>query len=88
MSLEDNFLRLDPYNFNTQEEFNSFYYGGNMQDLIGKQVTIKPLEDLKGILLGIVISKMGIEYQVRYFLNGTAYSEYFFDWEIEVNSDK
>lgn len=25
MASEDNFLRLDPYNFDTEEEFNKFY---------------------------------------------------------------
>ena len=26
MASEDNFLRLDPYNFDTQQEFEEFYY--------------------------------------------------------------
>lgn len=26
MASEDNFLRLDPYNFDTEEEYKEFYY--------------------------------------------------------------
>lgn len=32
MALEDNFLNLDPYNFDTEEEFLEFHYGTQKQE--------------------------------------------------------
>lgn len=32
MALEDNFLRLDPYNFDTEEEYNEFYNNERIED--------------------------------------------------------
>ncbi|MCM1338774.1 MAG: hypothetical protein NC191_03790 [Muribaculaceae bacterium] len=32
MAFEDNFLRLDPYNFDTEEEFNEFYNDERIED--------------------------------------------------------
>ena len=32
MANDDWFLRLDPYNFDTEEEYNEFYYGEEKDD--------------------------------------------------------
>lgn len=49
MALEDNFLRLDPYNFNTEEDY-SEYIGGNnlmtneLNQIVDEMLQIKDLE--------------------------------------------
>lgn len=55
------------------------------EKLINKPCEIMPFENLKGIILAIYITKKGVEYQVRYYLNGEQKTEYFFDWEIVIN---
>lgn len=54
-----------------------------MIDKIYKRCKIVPLENENGIITAIYITKRGIEYQVRYFLNGEAKHEYFFEHELE-----
>lgn len=56
----------------------------NFQLYINKCCIIKPLENLYGVITAVFITKKGIEFQVRYFLNGKSECEYFFDWEIQV----
>lgn len=55
----------------------------NYQELINKPCKIKPFENLDGIIIAIFITKKGVEYQVRYYLNGEQKTDYFFDWEIK-----
>lgn len=49
---------------------------------IGRVCEILPMEKLEGRVLAIVISRQGIEYQVRYILNGDCKTEYFFEDEV------
>ena len=39
---------------------------------------IIPFEKLKGTIIAVFITKKGVEYQVRYYLNGEQKTEYFF----------
>lgn len=55
----------------------------NYESLINTSCLITPLEDLKGTIIAVYITRKGIEYQVRYYLNGEQKTEYFFDWEIK-----
>jgi len=59
----------------------------NYEDLINKPCKIIPFEYLKGVLLAVFITKKGVEYQVRYYLNGEQKTEYFFNWEIELQEE-
>lgn len=52
-------------------------------DLIEKPCKIKPFENLSGTIIAVYITKKGIEYQVRYYLDGEQRTDYFFEWEIE-----
>lgn len=40
------------------------------KELINKPCIIIPFENLQGIITAIFINKKGVEYQVRYYLNG------------------
>lgn len=51
--------------------------------LINCSCIIKPFDDLEGTIIAVFITKKGVEYQVRYYLNGAQKTDYFFDWEIE-----
>jgi hypothetical protein len=53
-----------------------------IDDVINCDCEIKPFEYLKGTIIAIFITKKGIEYQVRYYMNGEQKTDYFFDWEI------
>ncbi len=55
----------------------------NYENLINSPCKIKPFEDLDGIIIAVFITKKGVEYQVRYYLNGEQKTDYFFDWEIK-----
>ncbi len=52
-------------------------------DTINQPCIIKPFE-INGHIIAIFITKKGVEYQCRYYLNGEQKSEYFFNWEIEI----
>jgi len=54
----------------------------NYENLINKTCYIKPFEYLDGVIIAVHISLKGIEYQVRYYLNGEQKTDYFFDWEV------
>ena len=58
-----------------------------IDDLINHDCEIKPFEYLKGTIIAIFITKKGIEYQVRYYMNGEQKTDYFFDWEIIIVGD-
>ena len=51
--------------------------------LINHPCKIKPF-DINGHIISIFITKKGLEYQCRYYMQGEQKSEYFFDWEIEI----
>jgi len=51
--------------------------------LINTRCHIRPFEMLGGVITGVFITKKGVEYQVRYYMNAEQKTEYFFDWEIE-----
>jgi len=55
------------------------------EELINKDCTIIPFENLKGTIIAIFITKKGVEYQVRYYADFEQKTEYFFDWEININ---
>ena len=55
------------------------------EKIINKFCEIIPFENLKGTILAVFITKKGVEYQVRYYLNGEQKTEYFFDWEIKIH---
>jgi hypothetical protein len=59
-----------------------------IDDVINCDCEIKPFEYLKGTIIAIFITKKGIEYQVRYYMNGEQKTDYFFDWEIILLGDK
>jgi len=52
------------------------------ENLIEKSCKIIPFENLTGTIIGIYITKKGIEYQVRYYSNFEQKTEYFFEWEL------
>lgn len=54
------------------------------EELINKDCEIIPFEKLKGTIIAVFITKKGVEFQVRYYLNGEQKTDYFFDWEINV----
>lgn len=56
----------------------------NLIDLIEKSCKIIPFENLTGTIIGIYITKKGIEYQVRYYSNFEQKTEYFFGWELLI----
>ena len=58
-----------------------------IDDVINHDCEIKPFEYLKGTIIAIFITKKGIEYQVRYYMNGEQKTDYFFDWEIILLGD-
>ena len=53
-----------------------------LEKILEKECYIKPFE-MKGTIIGIYMSKKGIEYQVRYYINAEQKTEYFFGWEIK-----
>ncbi len=54
------------------------------KDLINKSCKIIPFEMLEGTIIAVFITKKGVEYQVRYYLDGEQKTDYFFDWEISI----
>ena len=54
----------------------------NFENLIFQTCYIKPFEYLNGTIIAVHISLKGIEYQVRYYLNGEQRTDYFFNHEI------
>ena len=48
------------------------------------KVIIKPLESWPGVVRAIWIDGKGIQYKVRYFSQGKAEEEYFYEDELEV----
>lgn len=54
------------------------------ESIINKRCKITPFEGLDGVIIAIFITKKGVEYQVRYYIDGEQKTEYFFDWEIEI----
>lgn len=52
------------------------------ENLIEKPCKIIPFENLTDTIIGIYITKKGIEYQVRYYSNFEQKTEYFFGWEL------
>lgn len=59
----------------------------NFENCINMPCKIMPFENLKGIIIGVYITKKGIEYEVRYYMNGEQKTNYFFDWEIDESED-
>lgn len=53
-------------------------------ELINRSCSIIPFEMLHGTIIAVFITKKGVEYQVRYYLDGEQKTDYFFDWEINV----
>lgn len=56
----------------------------NYVNLLYKKCKIKPLENLEGIIIAVFITKKGVEYQVRYYIDGRQEDTYFLDFEIEL----
>ena len=52
------------------------------------EVKIKPLENLTGTLLAVCLNKYGIEYQVRYYMNGEQKTEWFLEQEIIIKGEE
>lgn len=50
---------------------------------VGDRVKIHPVE-WEGRVIAVFYSRRGMEYQVRYFHNGKAELEYFFEDELEL----
>lgn len=57
------------------------------KELLYSPCKILPLEDLKGVIVGVAINKHGIEFQVRYFIDGEYRIEWFHFFDIEVCND-
>ena len=53
----------------------------------GEKVKIKQL-NADGRIIAIIISEYGKRYEVRYFWEGSAHNEMFFEDELEVNNEK
>lgn len=60
----------------------------NYEEQIQKNCVIPLLGNMPGIVTAIYITKKGVEYQVRYFLDGKAISDYFFDWEVVIDGQQ
>lgn len=58
-----------------------------IDNLIFRDCYIEPFDNLKGKIVGINFSKMGITYQVRYFLNGEYRIDDFFEFDISIIKD-
>ena len=71
-------MHKDVYNYDLQYSVKSLY----------SEVQIKPLENLKGTLLAVCLNKYGIEYQVRYYMNGEQKTEWFLEQEIIIKGDE
>lgn len=52
------------------------------EKLLYKNCYIIPFENLQGRIVAIMISKRGVELQVRYCLNGVYKLEWFFDFDV------
>jgi hypothetical protein len=59
----------------------------DFENLLYKDCFIVPFERLPGKIVAINISKKGVEYQVRYYLNGEYKLEWFFDFDLDFNSN-
>ena len=57
-------------------------------DILFKECIIKPLEYQEGLITAIKFNKCDIEIQVRYFIQGHAIYQWFFDFDIELKTDK
>lgn len=58
-----------------------------IDNLLFKDCYIEPFDNLQGKIIGINFSKMGITYQVRYFLNGEYRIDDFFEFDISIIKD-
>ena len=59
-----------------------------MNAYLPKDKIFIPQLQLYGVVIGVYISTSGIEYKVRYFKEDTPIECYFFDFELEDDSDK
>lgn len=55
------------------------------KEYINKNCKIIPF-DCRGTIIGVYITGKGIEFQVRYYMNGEQKTDYFFEWEILTES--
>jgi len=58
-----------------------------LQKLVFCPCKIKPLEDLGGVITSVNISSHGIEYKVRYYLDGKQNNDWFQDFEIIITGE-
>lgn len=59
-----------------------------LQTLIYTKCKIRPLEDLEGRIMSISISKYGLEYNVRYYIDGEQKEREFLNEEIKIERNK
>lgn len=59
----------------------------DFENLLYKDCFIVPFERLPEKIVAINISKKGVEYQVRYYLNGEYKLEWLFDFDLDFNSN-
>lgn len=57
-------------------------------DILFKDCIIKPLDDQEGLIIAVRHNKCQSEIQVRYFVHGQAVFQWFFDFDIELKTDK
>lgn len=58
-----------------------------LNNFLYKDCLILPFENEEGKIVGVHLTKNGLVYSVRYFLNGDYRIEDFFDFDIEVLED-
>lgn len=57
----------------------------DFEKLLYKDCYIIPFERLPGKIVAINISKKGVEYQIRYFLNGEYKLKWFFYFDLDFD---
>lgn len=53
------------------------------KEVLFKSVKIPALEKQHGMIVSVFVGEMGVQYNVRYFLNGEVKTVYMFDHEIQ-----
>ncbi len=51
-------------------------------------VLIKPLDDSAGIIIAVHLSVDGLQYYVRYFIDGKPHEVYFYGHELELDKKR
>lgn len=53
------------------------------RDVLFKTVKIPDLENQRGMIVSVFVGEFGVQYNVRYFINGEVKTVYMFDNELQ-----